>query len=202
LKDTHGVILYQEQFLMLANTLAGLDLGEAEKLRKELGKARSQEERTRLGSWFVAGAIERGVDQLQAEKVWEIIAGYSGFGFCKAHACSYAVTAYRSAYMKAHYPAQFLAAQLNNQGGYYGPSVYVEDARRLRIKLLPPHVNESGAWCEAGVRGEGLGVRGDEGLGIMDDGAKRNPGRQTLTPSPSPLTPARAIRIGLQFVQG
>jgi len=148
LRETNGVILYQEQFLQLAHTLAGLDLGEAEKLRKEIGKARSPEERTRLGALFVAGAIERGIDQLQAEKVWEIIAGYTGFGFCKAHACSYALTAYRSAYMKAHYPAHFLAAQINNQGGYYGPSVYVEDARRLRITLLPPHVNESGTWCE------------------------------------------------------
>jgi DNA-directed DNA polymerase III PolC len=148
LKETKGVILYQEQFLQLAHTLAGLNLGEAERLRKDLGKARSPEERTRLGTLFVAGAIERGVGQLQAEKTWEIIAGYTGFGFCKAHACSYALTAYRSAYMKAHYPAHFIAAQINNQGGYYGPSVYVEDARRLRITLLPPHVNESGTWCE------------------------------------------------------
>ncbi len=117
-------------------------------MRKELGKAHSPEDRTRLGSWFVAGAIERGIDQLQAEKVWEVIAGYSGFGFCKAHACSYALTAYRSAYMKAHYPAHFLAAQINNQGGYYGTTVYVEDARRLHVELLPPHVNESGTLCE------------------------------------------------------
>src|SRR5204862_5380514 len=128
--------------------LAGLDLGEAEKLRKELGKAHSPEVRAQMGSAFVAGAIERGIDQLQAEKVWGIIAGYTGFGFCKAHACSYALTAYRSAYMNAHYPAHYLTAQINNQGGYYGPSVYVEDARRLRIELLPPHVNHSGAMCE------------------------------------------------------
>ena len=170
LKETKGVILYQEQFLQLAHDLAGLDLGDAEKLRKELGKARSPEERTRLGTLFVAGAIERGIDQLQAEKVWEIIAGYSGFGFCKAHACSYALTAYRSAYMKAHYPAHFIAAQINNQGGYYGPSVYVEDARRLRITLLPPHINESGTWCEVVARKSG--------------------------------TSSRAIRFGLQFVNG
>lgn len=172
LRETNGVILYQEQFLQLAHTLAGLDLGAAERLRKELGKARSPEERTRLGTLFVAGAIERGIDQLQAEKVWEIIAGYTGFGFCKAHACSYALTAYRSAYMKAHYPAHFIAAQLNNQGGYYGPSVYVEDARRLRITLLPPHINESGTWCEVPDR-ESVG----SGAG-------------------------RSIRFGLQFVKG
>jgi DNA-directed DNA polymerase III PolC len=148
LRDTNGVILFQEQFLKLAHMLAGLGLGEAEKLRKALGKTRSADERTRMGSQFVAGAIERGIDQLQAQKVWEIIAGYTGFGFCAAHAHSYALTAYRSAFMKAHYPSVFLAAQINNGGGYYGPSVYVEDARRLRIKLLVPHVNESGSWCE------------------------------------------------------
>ncbi|HKP51510.1 MAG TPA: DNA polymerase III subunit alpha [Chloroflexia bacterium] len=148
LRNTKGVILFQEQFLKLVHKLAGLNLGEAEKLRKALGKTRSADERTQMGSQFVAGAIERGIDQLQAQKVWEIIAGYTGFGFCAAHAHSYALTAYRSAYMKAHYPAMFLAAQINNGGGYYGPSVYVEDARRLRIKLLVPHVNESGSWCE------------------------------------------------------
>jgi DNA polymerase-3 subunit alpha len=150
LKNTYGVILYQEQFLRLAHTLAGLSLGEAEKLRKEIGKARSPEERTRLGSLFVTGCIERGIDQFQAEKVWEVISGYTGFGFCEAHAYSYGLAAYRSAFLKAHYPAQFLAAQINNQGGYYGPAVYVEDARRLKIELLPPHINHSGAWCEAG----------------------------------------------------
>ncbi|MFL5731834.1 MAG: DNA polymerase III subunit alpha [Chloroflexia bacterium] len=166
LKDTKGVILFQEQFLKLAHALAGMELGEAEKLRKDLGKARTPEERTRLGSWFVAGAIERGIDQLQAEKVWEVIAGYSGFGFCKAHACSYALTAYRSAYMKAHYPAHYLAAQINNQGGYYGPAVYVEDARRLRIDLLPPHVNAGGALCEVsqGKRAIRIGLQFVKGL--------------------------------------
>jgi DNA-directed DNA polymerase III PolC len=148
LRDTKGVILFQEQFLKLAHYLAGLSLGEAEKLRKELGKVRSIEERDRLGSRFVSGAIERGIDQMQAQKVWDIVAGYSGFGFCAAHAHSYALTAYRSAFVKAHYPAEFLAAQVNNEGGYYGPSVYVEEARRLRVRLLVPHVNESGAMCE------------------------------------------------------
>ena len=148
LRDTMGVILFQEQFLKLAHYLAGLSLGEAEKLRKELGKVRSIEERDRLGSRFVSGAIERGIDQMQAQKVWDIVAGYSGFGFCAAHAHSYALTAYRSAFVKAHYPAEFLSAQLNNGGGYYGPSVYVDEARRLHVRLLVPHVNESGAMCE------------------------------------------------------
>lgn len=157
LRDTKGVILFQEQFLKLVNRLAGLNLGDAEKLRKALGKTRSVEERTRLGSQFVSGAIERGIDQLQAQKVWEIVAGYSGFGFCAAHAHSYALTAYRSAYMKAHYPAEYLAAQINNGGGYYGPSVYVEEARRLHVKLLVPGVNESGAMCE--VKAGSIGRR-------------------------------------------
>jgi DNA polymerase III alpha subunit len=158
LSPTYGVILYQEQFLQLANALAGLGLGEAEKLRKDLGKARSPEERNALGSWFVAGAIERGIDQMQAEKVWEVMAGYSGFGFCKAHACSYALTAYRSAYMKAHYPAHYMAAQINNMGGYYGPSVYVEDARRQGVEILPPHINRSGALCEVPLRSRSIRI--------------------------------------------
>lgn len=182
LRSTHGVILYQEQFLRLAHTLGGLDLGDAEKLRKEIGKAHSPEERTRLGSRFVAGAIERGVDQMQAERVWEVIAGYSGFGFCQAHAYSYALTAYRSAYMKAHYPAQYMAAQINNQGGYYGTGVYVEDARRLGIRLLPPHINLSGAFCEGGP--------------------PPYPSHPSHPSHPSRPSHTRQIRFGLQFVKG
>jgi DNA-directed DNA polymerase III PolC len=167
LKDTRGVILFQEQFLKLVHTLGGLTLGEAEKLRKELGKTRSVEERNGLGKQFVAGAIERGIDQLQAERVWEVVAGYSGFGFCAAHAHSYALTAYRSAYMKAHYPAEFLAAQINNMGGYYGPAVYVEEARRLGVELLGPHVNESGAWCEVPGNPKGRGNRRGIRIGLQ-----------------------------------
>ena len=159
LKSTYGVILYQEQFLRLAHELAGLPLGDAERLRKDIGKARSPEERTRLGNLFIAGCIERGIDQMQAERVWEVVSGYTGFGFCQAHAHSYALTAYRSAYMKTHYPAHYMAAQINNLGGYYGTSVYVEDARRMGIKLLPPHVNHSGAFCEAGQPPETRTIR-------------------------------------------
>jgi DNA-directed DNA polymerase III PolC len=166
LQETKGIILYQEQFLRLAHELAGLTLGEAERLRKDLGKAKGPEERARLGVAFVAGAIERGIDQLQAEAVWAVVVGYSGFGFCKAHAVSYALTAYRSAYMKAHHPAEFMAAVVNNGGGYYGPAVYLEDARRLRITLLPPDVNLSGAWCEVPPRARAirLGLQFVKGL--------------------------------------
>jgi DNA polymerase III alpha subunit len=114
----------------------------------------------------------RDIDQMQAQKVWEIIAGYTGYGFCKAHAATYALTAYRCAYAFAYYPAHFIAAQINNQGGYYGPSVYVEDARRLHITLLPPHISESGTWCEVPAR---------QGNGS---------------------SAARSIRFGLQFVRG
>ncbi|MBF6612283.1 MAG: DNA polymerase III subunit alpha [Chloroflexi bacterium] len=177
LKDTYGVILYQEQFLQLAHTLAGLDLGEAEKLRKEIAKTQSPEERTRLGSRFVAGAIERGISQMQAEKVWEVVSGYTGFGFCRGHACSYALTAYRTAFAKAHYPAQYLAAVLNNQAGFYGPTVYIEEARRLGIELLPVDVNRSGAWCEVPTK-----ARGPHG--------------------PHGSHTKHAIRLGLQFVKG
>jgi DNA polymerase III alpha subunit len=191
LSDTKGVILFQEQFLKLVNRLAGVSLGEAEKLRKALGKTRSADERARLGSQFVSGAIERGIDQLQAQKVWDIVAGYSGFGFCAAHAHSYALVAYRSAYMKAHYPAEFLAAQINNGGGYYVPSVYIEEARRLHVKLLIPNVNESGAMCEvkAGSKGRRsirIGLQFVKGLSektieaIMSE--RRNNGRFNSLP--------------------
>lgn len=185
LKETYGVILYQEQFLRLAHTLAGLGLGVAEQLRKALGKASSAQERSRLGNEFIAGAIERGIDQMQAERVWEVISGYSGFGFCAAHAYSYALAAYRCAYMKAHFPAEYIAAALNNQGGYYGPSTYIEDARRMGVRLLAPHVNESGFWCEAihSVKRRRSRRKGSDTAG----GGRRD---------------GSSIRIGLQFVRG
>jgi DNA polymerase III subunit alpha len=164
LAETHGVILYQEQFLRLVHELAGFSLGHAERLRKLLNKAPDPEERAQLRAAFIAGAIGNDIAQPLAEEIWEVLAGYTGFGFCKAHAASYAVVAYRMAYCKAHYPAELLAAVLDNQAGFYPALVYVEEARRLRLQLLGPDVNRSAAGTMARGRALRLGLNAVKGL--------------------------------------
>jgi DNA polymerase III alpha subunit len=107
---------------------------------------------------FVRGAVERGLDEPTAKKVWEQIASFAGYAFCKAHSASYAQESYQSTYLKAHYPAAFMAAVLANGGGFYHAEVYVNEARRMGLKVLPPDVNESllgwsgwDDWIRAGL---------------------------------------------------
>src|SRR5439155_4733604 len=125
LDETHGVILYQEQFLRLVHELAGFSLGAAERLRKILSKNPEPLERDRLRADFIAGALGNDLPQAVAAQLWEILCGYSGFGFCKGHAAAYAVVAWRTAYYKAHYPAELLTAVLANHAGFYLPHVYI-----------------------------------------------------------------------------
>jgi DNA polymerase-3 subunit alpha len=163
LAETHGVILYQEQFLRLVHELAGFSLAGAESLRKALARNPGPDERAALRARFVAGAIGNDIAQPVAEQLWETLVGYTGFGFCKGHAAAYATVAYRTAYCKAHYPAELLAAMLSNQAGFYPAQVYIEEARRLGIRLRPPDINRSalGTRARGGTIQLGLGaVRG------------------------------------------
>ncbi len=144
LRETYGVILYQEQVLRLAHDVAGLSLGEADQLRRAMSKFRSAHEMARLHDRFVQGAQR--VSQLDvdtAEQVWNLMAAFAGYGFPKAHAAGYAALAYRLAYLKTHYPAEFMTARLAVWGGYYSPRVYMSEARRLGLKVMPPHINHS-----------------------------------------------------------
>jgi DNA-directed DNA polymerase III PolC len=143
LGETYGVILYQEQVLRLLSEVGGLGLGEAEEVRRALPGMRSEAERRALRRRFTEGAVVRGLSAAQASQVWDLLAGFTGYAFCKAHAASYAIVAYRSAYLKAHHPAEHMAAVIENEGGYYTPAAYAEEARRLGLRLLPPHVNDS-----------------------------------------------------------
>src|SRR5205085_7048849 len=113
--------------------LAGFSLVQAEQLRKALARSPDAEERALLRARFLAGAIGHDIAQPVAEQIWDTLAGYSGFGFCKGHAAAYAVIAYRLAYCKAHHPAELLAAVFSNQAGFYPPQVYIEEARRLGL---------------------------------------------------------------------
>ncbi len=146
LRETYGVVLYQEQVLRIAHEVAGFTLGEADLLRRAMSKFRSAHEMARLREGFIDGAQQvSGLDAATAEKLWDLLAAFAGYGFPKAHAAGYAALAYRLAYLKAHYPAEFLAARLAVWGGYYSPRVYMSEARQLGLIVKPPHVNHSSA---------------------------------------------------------
>jgi DNA-directed DNA polymerase III PolC len=144
LRETYGVILYQEQVLRIAHDLAGLSLAEGDLLRRAMSHFDPGKQMQVLMEKFIAGAQARSnIPPETGARVWEMMAAFAGYGFPKAHAASYAQVAWRSAWCKAHYPAEFIAAVLANWGGYYPQSVYLSEARRLGFSVRPPHINRS-----------------------------------------------------------
>jgi DNA polymerase-3 subunit alpha len=142
LEDTYGVVLYQEQVLRIAHELAGLSLADADLLRRAMSHFDPGEQMQTLKKKFIAGAWEHSrIPEDIADRVWELMAAFAGYGFPKAHAASYAQISWRAAWSKAHHPAVFMAAVLANWGGYYRQPVYLNEARRLGLKLQAPHVN-------------------------------------------------------------
>jgi error-prone DNA polymerase len=144
LGDTLGVMIYQEDVIKVAHAVAGMSLGEAEGLRRCMSKKRHWEAMSTYRERFLRGAGARGIGPDVAGEIWRQIESFGGYAFCKAHSASFALVSYRTAYLKARWPAEFLAAVLSNQGGFYGASAYVEEARRLGLRVLPPDVNTSG----------------------------------------------------------
>lgn len=144
LEETYGVILYQEQVLRIAHELAGFSLSDADLLRRAMSHFDPGEQMITLKEKFLRGAGERfDVPRETADSIWEQMAAFAGYGFPKAHAASYAQVAWRSAWCKTHFPGLFMAAVLANWGGYYRQRVYLTEARRLGLTLLPPLVNYS-----------------------------------------------------------
>lgn len=144
LADTYGVILYQEQVLRIAHQLAGLSLAEADLLRRAMSHFDPGKQMVTLREKFIAGAqVHSGVPPETGARVWELMAAFAGYGFPKAHAASYAQVAWRGAWCKTHFPAEFMAAVLANWGGYYSQRVYLSEARRMGLKVRPPHINHA-----------------------------------------------------------
>ena len=144
LRDTFGVILYQEQVLRIAHELAGLNLADADLLRRAMSHFDPGKQMQLLKERFIAGALAKsGVPEAVGEHIWQLMAAFAGYGFPKAHAASYAQVGWRAAWCKLHYPAVFMAAVLANWGGYYSQSVYLNEARRLGLTIYPPHVNHA-----------------------------------------------------------
>ncbi|HKB87949.1 MAG TPA: DNA polymerase III subunit alpha [Ignavibacteriaceae bacterium] len=141
LKETYGIIVYQEQVIQIANKVGGMSLAEADILRRAMGKKdlaamKQQKEK------FTAGAIENGITKKIAEEIFDAIDKFANYGFNKSHAVAYSYVAYQTAYLKAHYTAEFLAANLTNEFGNSDKvALFLEDCRKLKIEVLPPDVN-------------------------------------------------------------
>lgn len=155
LKETYGVILYQEQVMRIASTLAGFSLGEADLLRRAMGK-KKPEILGKLRTRFIEGAAANGVRADVAGEIFDLMEYFAGYGFNKSHSAAYAMVAYATAYLKANYPAEYMAALLTSaKDNSDKVGVYVEECRRLGIGVLPPDVNESGrdfTVVENGIR--------------------------------------------------
>ena len=143
LGTTHGLIVYQEQVMSIAQELAGYTLGQADSLRRAMGK-KKREILDKEFEGFKAGMLERGFSAGAIKKLWETLVPFADYAFNKAHSASYGVLSYWTAYLKAHYPAEFMAALLTSVKGDKDKSaIYLNECRRLGIKVLPPDVNES-----------------------------------------------------------
>ncbi|MBL7075392.1 DNA polymerase III subunit alpha [candidate division KSB1 bacterium] len=144
LKETYGVMVYQEDVIKVAHFIGGMSLGEADLLRRAMsGKMRSRESMEKLQGQFIANCLRQGISEGIIQEIWRQIKSFARYAFCKAHSASFAVLSYQVAYLKAHYPAEFMAAVLSNQGGFYGPGAYIEEAKRLGVKVLLPDINQS-----------------------------------------------------------
>jgi error-prone DNA polymerase len=148
LHSTYGVVVFQDQVLEVAMTLAGFTVGEAEGLRRAMSRKRSHDALEAFRERFIAGASEKGVDEETADGVFDKLVGFSGFGFPKSHAAAFGLLAYQSQWLRRRYPAEFLCALMNAQPmGFYPPATLVRDAQRRAVEVLPPDVNLSEAKC-------------------------------------------------------
>ncbi|HLS81402.1 MAG TPA: DNA polymerase III subunit alpha [Steroidobacter sp.] len=171
LAPTYGVILYQEQVMQIAQVLAGYTLGGADLLRRAMGK-KKPEEMAEQRSIFIEGATQRGVERATAEHIFDLMEKFAGYGFNKSHSAAYALLSYQTAWLKAHYPAAFMAAVLSSDMDKTDKVVtLIDEARRMRLKVEPPDVNESQYMftvsAERSIR-YGLGAIKGVGQGVVE----------------------------------
>ncbi len=165
LAETLGVIVYQDQVLQIANRLAGYSLGEADLLRRAMGK-KNPEEMEKQRDRFVSGCVERGIDRGKAEQIFRLVAEFAGYGFPKAHSTAYALLTYQTGYLKANHPREFWAALLSAETGNHDKlGRYIGHARDQGIHVLPPDVNESARDFTVVDEGIRFGLAGVKNVG-------------------------------------
>ncbi len=199
LKETLGVILFQEQILRVSMAVAGFTAAEADKLRRAMSRARSSEDMEALREPFVRGALAHGVDDATSNLIFGQIAAFAEFGFCKSHAAAFALTAYHTAHLKLYYPAEFYVGLFNNQPmGFYSPAVIAGDAKRHGIRMLPVDVNRSQAKVVVELRASGAGVPSSLGRSHASVTTAHPYGptlRSEVTPAPNDRTPNSSDEI-------
>jgi len=170
LKETFGIIVYQEQVMQIAQILAGYSLGEADLLRRAMGK-KKPEEMAQQKARFVAGATEKGVDAAQAKSIFDLVEKFAGYGFNKSHAAAYAMISYQTGWLKANAPVEFMAASMSlDISNTDKLAIFYQDARRCSVPVRPPDVNRSGADFEVedGAVLYALGAIRNVGLSAME----------------------------------
>ena len=164
LGESYGIAVYQEQITQMAMALADFSAFEGDQLRKIISKKHKAKKLEDYRQRFFAGGRRKGVPETALQEVWSQILSFAGYSFCKPHSASYALVSCKSAYLKANHPAEFIAAVISNQGGYYSPFAYLSEARRMQLRILPPDINES-AWPYTGKgRSVRVGLMQVEGL--------------------------------------
>ncbi|MDD5593111.1 MAG: DNA polymerase III subunit alpha [Candidatus Margulisbacteria bacterium] len=166
LKETYGVILYQEQVMEIASKIAGFSMGQADVLRAAMGKKKVKEMEMQK-EHFIEGAVKRGVSKHKATELFNLCAKFAGYGFNKSHSTSYAFISYQTAFLKANYPAEFMAALLTSvMGNTDKVRLYLSEAKKMGLKILPPDVNESDRNFTSTKDGIRFGLTAIKNVGI------------------------------------
>lgn len=165
LKETYGITVYQEQVMLLAQSLAGFSKGDADVLRKAMGK-KQKSVLDKMKGQFISGAVAKGHDAEKLEKIWTDWEAFAQYAFNKSHSTCYAFVAYQTAYLKAHYPSEYMAAVLNNAGSIEKITFFMEECKRMGIKVLGPDINESKKGFAVNKNGDiRFGLGGLKGVG-------------------------------------
>lgn len=194
LRETLGLMVFQEQLSQAAMHMAGFSAGEADTLRKIVSKKHKLKKLRDFCLQFEKGAKERGVALEIIDEVWDMIMGFEGYSFCKPHSASYTMVAYKSAFLRAHYPAEFMAAVISNGGGYYSTFGYLSEARRMGLSVLPPHINLS----EMKYTGNGRKIR----IGLMQLREMSGEAKEAIIHERSKNGPFTSFEEFLNRVQG
>lgn len=193
LSETFGIMVYQEDVMKVAVALGGFSIEDGDQLRKILSKKHKQRQLRDYQQQFCAGALARGASLHAIEQIWAMIMSFAGYSFCKPHSASYAQVSFKSAYLRAHYLAEFIAAVISNQGGFYSTFAYLSEARRMGLTIQPPDLNASD-WA---YQGQGKNLR----VGLMQIKGLRQDVVTTLIAQRATQGPFRSLQDFLERVQ-
>jgi len=166
LSETYGILCYQEDVSKTAVALAGFNEADADKLRKVIAKKMGGTKLAVYENQFFEGCRSNGVKEETIKKIWDMMLSFDGYSFCKPHSASYAMVSFQSAYLRVHHPAEFMAAVLSNQGGYYRPHAYIAESRRMKLFTIGPDINAS-RWKYYGISDGKEIHRGTVVIGLM-----------------------------------